>query len=205
MKNKFLTIFAAILSIGAVSAQAIPLVFTASLSGATESPPNISPGTGFATVTIDELLHTMRVQTSFSGLLGTTIAAHIHCCAIPPGGNSLVATTVPTFPGFPTGVSAGIYDMLFDMYNPASYNPSFLSTLGGGSVVTAFSALLNGLNTGVAYLNIHTNVYAGGEIRGFLEAQQTAVSLPGTWLLLVVGLGGIAWQGRYRAYAADGC
>ena len=34
-----------------------------------------------------------------------------------------------------------------------------------------------------AYLNIHTNVYPGGEIRGFL----TAVPEPATWMMMMMG------------------
>jgi hypothetical protein len=192
MKHIVMNILAATLLLCAMSTQAIPLVFTTALSGANENPANGSPGTGTATVTIDDALHTMRVQSAFSGLLGATLAAHIHCCTSPPG-NTGVATTTPTFPGFPSGVTAGTYDQLFNMNDPASYNSMFLSAAGGVPAV-AFANLLNGLNTGLAYFNIHTQAFAGGEIRGFLIPPQTGVPLPSTLLLLVLGLGGIAWR-----------
>src|SRR5690606_35743617 len=43
-----------------------------------------SQGTGAAIVTIDDVLSTMRVQTLFFNLTGTTTVAHIHCCTAVP-------------------------------------------------------------------------------------------------------------------------
>ena len=83
-------------------------VFTADLSGANENPPVVSAGTGMVIVTWDTATNLMTVNATFSGLNGNTTASHIHCCAIPPT-NAGVATTTPTFPGFPLGVKAGTY------------------------------------------------------------------------------------------------
>src|SRR5215472_16511485 len=88
------------------------LVFDANLNGPNEPSPSL--GTGFTVVTIDTVLQTLRVQVSFTGLTSGTTASHIHCC-IPPGGTAIVATTTPTFPGFPLGVTAGTYDQTFDL------------------------------------------------------------------------------------------
>ena len=49
------------------AAQAVPIVATTTLTGPSESPPNASPGIGFAEVDFDISAHTMRVQVSFSG------------------------------------------------------------------------------------------------------------------------------------------
>ena len=87
--------------------------FTGTLSGAAEDPPNDSAGTGTAEVELDPVEHVLRVDVSFSGLGSPTTIAHIHCCA-PPGEGAGVATTVPTFPGFPAGVMSGAYEMTFD-------------------------------------------------------------------------------------------
>ena len=108
----------------------------------------------------------MTVNVVFSDLTAGTTASHIHCCAVPPT-NAGVATTVPTFPGFPTGVTAGTYSHTLDMTNPASYNPAFVTT-HGGTVTSAEAALLAGIVAGQAYLNIHTTTHPGGEIRGVL-------------------------------------
>ena len=61
---------AAALLFGAVAHAGI-IVYTANLSGPAESPPNPSPGTGFAQITINTVTNMMEVQVTFSGLLGT--------------------------------------------------------------------------------------------------------------------------------------
>jgi hypothetical protein len=143
------------------------LVFTATLTGPGESPPNHSHGTGTATVTWNTSTNQMTVNVTFSGLSSPTTASHIHCCVTPPGAAG-VATTTPTFPGFPLGVTAGTYSHTFDMTDPASYNPAFI-TANGGTATSAEAVLLTGLQAGQAYLNIHTMNFPGGEIRGFLQ------------------------------------
>jgi hypothetical protein len=49
---------------------------------------------GDARITLDFDLLTLRVEASFSGLLGNVTAAHIHCCTA-PGSNVGVATMTP--------------------------------------------------------------------------------------------------------------
>src|SRR5437870_4926993 len=107
-------------------------IFVANLNGASEAPPNASPGTGFAEVTIDPVAHTMEVFVTFQDLFGTTTASHIHSPTVVPfTGNAGVATTVPSFPGFPLGVTSGTYLNTFDMTLASSYNPTFLTANGG--------------------------------------------------------------------------
>jgi hypothetical protein len=162
------------------------LEFTAVLTGPAESPPNASPGTGSADVIIDPLAHTMDVDVVFSGLLGTTTASHIHCCTAVPGtGTAGVATMVPTFVGFPLGVTSGTYDNTFDMTLLSSYNPSFI-TANGGTPASAEVALNAGIIADEAYLNIHSTAFPGGEIRGFLTP--AAVPEPATFGLLALGI-----------------
>ena len=109
----------------------------------------------------------VAVKTITVSLQPATTAAHIHCCISPPG-NTGVATTTPTFPGFPLGVTSGSYSRTFDMTAASSYNPAFV-TAHGGTTAGAAAALLAGLQAGQAYLNIHTTMFPGGEIRGFLQ------------------------------------
>ena len=114
---------AAVLALGApVIANAAVVSYTATLSGTAESPPNASMGSGFAQVDIDPVAHTMNVFITFEGLSGVTTACHIHGPTTVAGtGTAGVATTTPTFPGFPAGVAAGMYDQLFDMTLTASF------------------------------------------------------------------------------------
>lgn len=166
----------------ALSYASVGQIYTTQLSGPAEAPPNASPGTGSGKVTING--NSMRVQTSFSGLLGNTTVAHIHApTASPNTGTAGVTTTVPTFTGFPAGVQAGSYDNTFDMSLASSYNPAFLAA-NGGTPLSAFAALKTALNDGKAYLNIHSTMFPGGEIRGFFVACPTInVSIPDAFAL----------------------
>ena len=173
-------------------------IYWASLSGPAEVPPNISPGTGQALVTIDAVANTMRVQVTFSGLLGNTTASHIHApTAIPGTGTAGVATTLPTFPAFPLGVKAGTYDQTFNMLLSSSYNPTYI-TNNGGTPASAWAALRLAISAGKSYLNIHSTMFPGGEIRGFLTTCPTInVSIPDAFALPT----GVLANTVYPAYA----
>lgn len=164
---KRLSLLVGLFLLGVIPACAHTELYEIELSGVTSG--NSSPGIGSGLVTVDLDLATMRLEVEFSGLTGTVSASHIHCCtAAPFTGNAGVATPVPTFPGFPSGVTAGSYDMTFDMSAASSFNPSYV-TSNGGTTGDAFAALLAGFDGGNAYLNIHTSTFGSGEIRGYLR------------------------------------
>jgi hypothetical protein len=108
------------------------------------------------------------VDMTFSGLLGTTTASHVHAPTLVPfAGTANVATTTPTFAGFPLGATSGVYHNVLDLTQASSWNPSYISG-NGGTTAGAEAAFIAAINSGEAYINIHTTVVPGGEIRGFL-------------------------------------
>ena len=174
-------------------AYAVPVTFVGNLAGANEVPPVTSLGTGLATVVLDPTAQTIQINATFAGLTSNDTAAHIHCCA-PLGTNAGVATTLPAFPGFPLGVISGSFSsVVFDLTQPTIYNPAFV-TLQGGTIPLAEAALLAGIQNGQTYLNIHTMINPGGEIRGQLEP----VPEPTTLLLLGTTMGGLGLAARWR-------
>jgi hypothetical protein len=172
-----------------------PITYTVIMTGPGESPPNASPGTGSAVIIIDSTANTLNIASdTFSGLLGTTTASHIHCCTALPGvGTAGVATTTPTFAGFPLGVTAGSYTNILDLTMASSWNPAFVSA-NGGTTASAEAVLVAGVAAGDAYLNIHSTVVPGGEIRGFLVPAPE----PGTMALAIAALAGIFLVSKLR-------
>jgi hypothetical protein len=153
------------------------ITYTTHMDGPTEGTP--SNGTGDSTVTYDNSLHTMRVQANFTGLTGDTTASHIH--APTPGvgsGTAGVATQTPTFSSLPLGVKSGSFDQTLDLTQSGSWNPSYISA-NGGTPGSAEIAFFRAMDQNRAYLNIHSSVNPGGEIRGFYVPEPGAMTLLG--------------------------
>ncbi|HVG26415.1 MAG TPA: CHRD domain-containing protein [Acidobacteriaceae bacterium] len=172
--RRFVVVGALVLFSGAGSkCLADTVTLTAVMTGSQEAPPTPSAATGFATVILNGNL--LTVSESFSGLTAPASAAHIHCCA-PPG---VSAPVVVPFPGFPTTTS-GTYTNSFDLSTFA---------FGGGLTETTFIA---GLESGLAYVNIHDVNFPAGEIRG----QLLPTPEPGSLVLL--GTGALGMVGALR-------
>lgn len=134
------------------------ITFTATLNGAQETPPVPYPGTGSGTLQFNTTTGAWNLSGTFSNLYGTTIDAHIHG---------------PATPGVPAGV-----------VTPISFTSGATSGSFSGSG-TFTSSQATDLLAGLYYVNIHTNFYPLGEIRG----QLTAVPEPSVYAL---GAGGAA-------------
>jgi CHRD domain/PEP-CTERM motif len=190
MRTAALTLLTALTLVTAPASNAAPILFNVDLSGANEVPSNASPATGTAAIAFDDVLKTLSLDVIFAGLLGPTTAMHIHCCT-PPTANAIVATQVPSFMGFPLGVTSGTYSQMFDMTLASFYNPMFIAA-NGGTVESAFDILVAGMLGGMSYLNIHSMTFPGGEIRGTLNS----VPEPGVLSLLGLALVGLAYMRR---------
>lgn len=179
------------IAVPAAAAPADPS-YRAVASGALESPPNASPGTSL--VTIDLSGTKMFVDLPFRDLDGSSTAAHIHCCT----SSAFTGTAGVAVPlqDFPLGVTAGSYNTAIALDDPSFWDPAFVSA-HGGTVAGATSAFVDGINANEAYVNIHTDLYPDGEIRGWLVA---APPVPETaeWSMLAVGLAGLMWMSRRR-------
>lgn len=172
--------------------------YTVSLNGPNEPTPSAGVGSGF--VQYDDVLHTLSLGVSFSGLTNltsggaasSTTASHIHAATnnVPPfTGTAGVATTTPSFTGFPLGVTSGTFTNTLDLTLASSWNPSFVTA--NGNIATAEVNLFSAMQSGHAYWNIHSTAFPSGEIRGFL----IAVPEPSTAALLGgAGAAFLAWR-----------
>jgi hypothetical protein len=174
-----------------MSARAAQLQYLVTLDGPSE--PTTSLGIGSGTVNYDDVAHTLELQVNFSGLTGNTTASHIHTTLSPFSGTGGVATTTPSFAGFPLGVTTGSFSNTLDLTSASSYNPAFV-TANGGTTAGAESALAAAMAEGRTYWNIHSTFASGGEIRGFL----VPVPEPSTLALLGLGAGAMAWRLRRK-------
>lgn len=151
-------------------------------------------GSGSAFITFDDTTHELHYVGSFNGLSTPATQAHFHCCtASPLTGTAGIAVDSPSLLGFPVGVTSGSFDATLDLDDPNSFNAGFLST-SGGTTAAAMARVLTGFNNQTAYMNIHTDKFPGGEIRGFLQR----VPEPGSMALGALALVAAAAVRRRR-------
>ena len=143
-------------------ADANPMTFGGSLSGANVTVPNNSPGTGTFAIILDPTAQTAQIDASFANLTGTDTAAHIHCCSLTQS-SAGGATVLPSWPGFPLGVNQGTYSSpVFSLGEASFYTPAFITAQGG--LAQAEAALISGIEDGEAWFGIHSTTFPTGEI-----------------------------------------
>lgn len=166
VRSTLMSAISAIALVGAMSPAAQAQIFKAPLTGGAEIPPVASTGSGTVVVALNTTTNEMKIRSSFTGLVSNTSVAHIHCCVAQPG-NAGVATTTPSFVGFPAGVRSGTFVATFNMLQAGTWNPAFI-TANGGTPASAQAAFVAGVNAGRSYFNVHSVMFPAGEIRGNL-------------------------------------
>jgi CHRD domain-containing protein len=148
-------------------------VYQVHLTPSQEVPPRASSAEGHAELTLLSDNETLQVSMSFSNLTTPATAAHIHCCAT----LGAIAPVVVPFPDFPNTVTG-------------SYSATLLLSNPGVLTNISLNAFMDGLASGLAYVNVHDETYPEGEIRGQVEPVPIPASV---WLLGsgVFGLGAL--------------
>lgn len=114
--------------------------FTAVLNGAQEVPPVPSPSQGVALLTFNKTNSALCYAISYSPLGGTETVAHFHG---------------PAAPGQPAGVVKDI-----------TPSPSPVGSPKNGCVTVDDKNQVKELRKGLWYINVHSSIAPGGEIRG---------------------------------------
>ena len=120
-------------------AAAAPMQFKATLNGASEVPPNQSPGSGTLTASFDPATKELTWSGNFSGLTGPATAAHFHGPA-------------------EVGKNAGVAIWISEKGKPLE------SPFKGSATLT--DQQVSDLQAGLLYANVHTAANPGGELRG---------------------------------------
>lgn len=155
MRRVILAVAAATILLGVTgSAQAQTLRFTATLSGANETPaPGVLTGAfGNATVTLDLSTQTLSWNIDVFNLPSGINNAHFHV-----GGAGVAGPTVVNIP-FTANMSNDFN--LSGSATAANFNAR------GDQGIRSWEDFLQALQGGQVYVNVHTTVNGGGEIRG---------------------------------------
>ncbi len=151
MRHSLILTLAAIVPLA--SAALADTGFVAVISALSEVPPNPSPGFGNGYFVLNNAGTQLSYNISYVGLVGARTAQHIHKAAVGSNGGIVFGLTGAT------GTNAG-------------------TIIGAQSSLTA--AQVADLMAQLWYVNIHTNLYPGGEIRGQILPDATPAR-PTTW------------------------
>lgn len=171
-------------------------VFTTQLGSLNQVPAQESSASGNGTLTLATDQNSFTILINYTSLSSAIQGAHVHCC-VNAKGNAPVAVAFTLPDGNPEmGKITGTYDLTM----ASTYTPGFLSAYGG-TAAGARTAFLNGLDSGLVYINVHSVVYPSGEIRGQLPAAGGvgAVPEPASWALMITGFVLVGATMRRRA------
>ena len=155
MRRVMRMMIAAIFVLGTVgTAQAQVIRFTANLSGNQETPAVLTGAFGTATVTLDLGTQELRWDIDVFNMPSGTSNAHFHV-----GGPGVAGPTVVNI-AFPTSISN-------DYKLTGSATATNLNSPGGRDQgIRSWEDFMQSLLGGQIYINVHSQVNGGGEIRG---------------------------------------
>lgn len=133
----------------------------ASLDGEQEVPPAVTNGNGNATMEFDPASNELSWSIQFSGLTGPATLAHFHGPA-PAGTNAGVQVNI--------GAVSGLE-----------------SPMEGSAVLTAEQASMLLEGEGMMYINIHTDAYPNGEIRGQVSCESSPPAVDAETANVLIG------------------
>lgn len=149
----------------------------ARLHGFQEVPAVSTAGSGQFSAKIDENAGSIYWELSYDGMQGAVVQSHIHfgqhsvnggitawlCQSATNPAPAAVAATTPVCSS-PTGTLSGT------ITSAGVVGPGGAQQLGAGE----FEELVRAMRAGVTYVNVHTNLSPGGEIRGQIGAKGSA-------------------------------
>ncbi len=132
----------------------LPPTFTTTLSGANERPTAVNtPATGTARVVVNGA--SVSYTVTVTGLTGAPRLAHIHG----PSDASTNAGVLVDFDPTPVTGTAGTFSGTFTAGDIRGQ---------GGRAPISLDSLVTLMRTGQAYVNVHTQQFGAGEVRGQL-------------------------------------
>lgn len=168
---KLMLCAAAAVMLATTSTRAAVVDWTASLDGSQEAPSVVTTGAGAAIGTLDTVSGDLSWTVTFADLIGTPTAMHFHGPA-GPGANAGVQVNIGAISGLGS--------------------PSVGSTIISSNQVADLLA-------GLYYINLHTDAFPGGEIRGQVAAAD--VPVPFTAPLAISAFAALGLFARRRGRA----
>lgn len=163
-----------------LAASATIKVYSFNMDAAQQVPANASPAAGSFQLTVDDVANTISFGMAAFNFKGAVVASHIH--KAPVGVNGPVQYNLLS--------NAGASGLIFAIPNSFGFS---------GTAKPVGPTLADDINLMPwnYYVNVHTNAFPGGEIRG----QLAPVPEPATYALLAIGLGLVGVAARRRRAA----
>jgi hypothetical protein len=154
------------LTVAATSADEGTVSMRAKLTGFQESPPKLSPSTGSFEATVTG--STLSYKLTYSKLSSPAFMAHIHFGQPAVNGGFFLWLCGTTAAGAPAGTPLCPPDggTVSRRVTAADIQAVSAQNLTAGD----FAGALSIINSGDAYVNVHTTLFMAGEIRGAVKA-----------------------------------